>query len=186
MKNSVRALFFIAAFTLAPALQAEEPKYNYYIGAGYSHIVAEYNNTNLFEDSFPGGEIYGGYQFHKNAALELGGFFTGDEDKQTGAVSTSFQLAGFYVGLLGILPVYERVNLLGDVGYMFMSKDIEASSGTSTASVDDVQDAFRVGAGAEFMMTDQVGLRGMVHYIYDNSDAIDYLMQYSASVVYHF
>lgn len=161
----------------------------FYIGAGYAHTMLSYegNLDQSFADSFPGGEVFGGYRFHEYGALELGGYATMEEEQRNGTLTTNFQMMGAYISLVGIAPVHENLNLLADVGYMIMYKDISATSAFGSSAADDgTQDGLRTGLGFEILFSEELGLRSMAHYLQDTSDGIDYQLQYSAAVVYHF
>lgn len=180
---------FMLTTTLATAVQATE--LNPYVGAGYTFADAGYGSgfDALAESKHHAGFISAGVRPHQNWGVEAFYQLSKDEDKTFGNMlntETGFQAAG--VDVLGYVPVHDKVDLIGTVGlgYYWFKADY---SGVLAGSEKENNLGWRIGAGAQYHMTDNVSVRGMVRYVKlhnDSVDVVDDLTDVSVGVYWHF
>ncbi len=202
------------AFLISPA-HAEDIPFKPYIGLDLQHTSVDYNNNydiggglaldgeTILEDGFNGANIHIGSRFHKYFGAELGYFRTQSESKDTASgatvgpstvatadFSTDVKLQGFTLDALGYLPIdkEERFELIGTAGVSWIKGEVEATvPGVGSADVDDSEIGFRLGAGAQYNVTDNIDLRGLVRYQKVDFDNIaDNAWTYSLGVNYSF
>jgi len=158
--------------------------------------------------SYPGATIYIGNKFTENFGVELGFDYSGTKKKmstttETGNVggvaanatvteTAKVSRRGAHLDLVGFLPINECINLFGSVGYGWVKPKISIQNVTvanvagipiPTITEQDTlkgkaNSVFRLGAGAEWMMTDMFGLRGKVGWettsaLYGTNEADD-------------
>jgi OmpA-OmpF porin, OOP family len=171
---------------LAAALIATPVSAQWYVGAniGASDIK---RNDSIQADQFlelgfdsaittsdkrdTGGRIFGGYQLHKNVAIEaayvdLGKFSFRGDVMPTGSLIATTKISGFELAAVGTLPLSERFELFARLGAF--SGETKTSY-SSTGSVEILNGAatqksrntkLTYGAGATFNMNKKVSLRG--------------------------
>jgi opacity protein-like surface antigen len=143
--------------------------------------------------SYNGGNIFLGGRWC-DFGLELGYDFTGRKSRTfrgapgarlvpgtTATFGTDFakvknRFDGWHVDLNGYMPVCDCLELIGSLGYGWVrprfSVDyaIVDTAGTRLFTADDISNhnryrgVFRLGAGAQYMVTECVGIRGMVRW----------------------
>jgi len=148
----------------APA-QAQSVESGLYAGAGYTHYSAE--------DDVSVGGITGrlGYQVNKYFAVEGEGTF-GVMDDTVNVLGTDVDVEldnAWGVYGVGTLPVSERVNLFGRVGWAKVS--VEGSAAGVSASAED--DGVGYGVGGTFGLTDRFALRAEYTRLEGDDDAVD-------------
>jgi OOP family OmpA-OmpF porin len=133
---------FIFAF-VATALLASAPAFaaddaGFYVGAGFGEAAVEVNDivdSGLkFDDSGTTWKLVGGYKFMKYLAAELEYFDSSDaEDRWTGEfegfseeLKVKIGLSGFNASAVGILPLGEKFNVFGKLGFVMWDADFEA------------------------------------------------------------
>lgn len=142
----------------------------------------------LFQKSYPGASIYIGSRFCENFGFELGYDWSGHKKKDWNIASgTTFfgttntssfsgtakvRRTGGHLDLLGYLPVIDCFDIFGSIGYGWVESKIDISnvamvngrplstvaSGVSSLSGKG-RSVLRLGIGANYMVTDYVGLR---------------------------
>lgn len=182
MKKTI--LMTTAAMTmLAIPAQAEEIKFKPYLGFDLQRMAVSYDNNldDALEDTLNGGNVHAGVRFGKYMGLELGYFRTleGKQDVNynlaalTGTPgdvvsSTKVRTQGLTLDAMGYLPVTDRLDLIGTAGISWTKADLQvggiAYGTTGTIEDDDSKFGFRVGAGAQYSLTDQLNVRGLVRY----------------------
>lgn len=212
MKKAVTlslGLAMIAGF--APVAQAEEFfKFKPYVGIDLQHQAVDYNSdidlgggmlldgNSVLEDGLNGINIHVGNRFNKYFGGELGYFRTQNESKSIAAgdsvgnglvaatdFKTDVQLQGITLDALGYLPLgaSERFELIGTAGVSW----IKAEAKLDGVSDDSSELGYRVGAGAQFNVTEKVNLRGLVRYQSADFDGIaDDAYTYSVGMNYSF
>ena len=141
--------------------------------------VANQNLTTSLEDTDLGYQAMFGFRFHRYFAAELGLAQFGDMevtsradvdfDDGRGFVPTrlkvSHSVGGLVISAIGILPLHEKFELFGRVGYLFASASQQFSASidgenAGTGSVrGDSQDAV-LGAGFSFNINQVYSIRG--------------------------
>ncbi|HEY4083254.1 MAG TPA: outer membrane beta-barrel protein [Burkholderiaceae bacterium] len=97
--------------------------------------------------------IYGGYSFTPNLAVELGYTDLGRFDTTNGGLKAR----GTYADVVGKLPIADKFSLLGRVGaFNGHLKDVDNVNG----NVSDSGTRFKIGAGLQYDLTSNVALRG--------------------------
>ena len=160
-RNRPRTARYLAASALGFALTAPPlalaQSWNapgWYAGAGVGQSTLADEQDVLagdIDDSDTGWKIFGGTQFHPNAAVELGwvdfGEFTG-----TGA---TWEATGINVSLLGSWPVANQFSLFGKLGATRWDVDSNVAGATTSENGTD----FSYGIGAQYDFRDNVGAR---------------------------
>ncbi len=125
-------------------------------------------------------KIFGGYQANKYFAVEggyfdLGKFGFNANTLPPGSLSGNIKVKGMNLDLVGILPITERFSAFGRVGANYAhTRDTFAGTGAVTviranASTRDTN--IKYGAGIQFAMTENLGVRGEVER-YRINDAV--------------
>jgi OOP family OmpA-OmpF porin len=166
-----------ALLASAPAFAADDS--GFYIGAGFGQTAIEVNDVYdlgvKFDDSGTTWKILGGYKFMKYLAAELEYFDAGDaEDRwreEDGPYSAEARvkigLSGFNASAVGILPLGEKFNVFGKLGFVMWDADYEVRASIDLPDfVDEVRDRgtsdgtdLSWGIGAGFDFTDNLGAR---------------------------
>ena len=143
-----------------------------------------------FDQQSTGYKVLGGYQAHKNFAVELyyadlGAYnFTFSKTTPAGTGSGSTKVSAFGVDVLGILPITESLSALGRVGpYRRDSKGNFASAGASSTLTSRLSTNIKYGVGLEWAAMTAVGLRFEYEYYDDPGQSISML---SLGLVSHF
>lgn len=159
-KQTWVARLALGAAVLAGAMSAAQAE-GIYVGGGVG--VPDYHssiNGVTGGGSGTGVNLYGGYQFNPNLAVELGGYELGHIDNSTGKAN----VRGAYLDVVGAYPLNERFSLLGSAGV--------AQGRFDTTNGDDSSSAFKLGAGVQYQLTPALGLRAKYdRYMY--TDAFD-------------
>ena len=179
MKKTISALM-VAASAIAMSANAEAMEYNPYAGVEYG-----YSFLNGAEDSnnFNSGKIFVGSQYNENFGVEA--FYQrSTTDKKAG---DKFSYQAYGIDALGYLPLGcdQEVALIGTAGlgyYDFAYKEMgDRTDNESTWG-------YRLGAGAEYNVTENVAVRALARYTkldqrIDNSND---MMEYSLGARYNF
>jgi opacity protein-like surface antigen len=167
----------------APAQSMDYPAY---LGLGYSHLAATYEDAlpSGQPENFPGGEIFLGYRVHPNFNIEIGGFMTTEEKDDAESYSSEFR--GGYASIALVIPLFSRFHLLADIGYMIVSTNLSPNVPGVPSIEDGTKTGWRAGGGLEWFLTEHYGLRAMAHMLEAPSPGMDRLMQYDGALVYHF
>lgn len=131
-------------------------------------------------DRSTGFKLYGGYQFHRNFALEGGYFDLGKfgytaNTIPTGTLDGNIKLKGFNLDAVGILPITERFSALGRVGLNY-AQARDSFTGTGAVNVTNPNPSksgtnYKLGVGLQYAFTDALGLRAEVER-YRVNDAV--------------
>lgn len=159
-----------AAFGITPVLHAQSPETGFYAGVGVGRSKARDAcnpvpsvTITSCDDTDTAWRIFGGYRLHRNVAVEMG-YADGGKYKASGIVS-GVQATGevkakaFDFDVVGILPLYEQFSLLAKVGFAAWNLDASGSALGLTASQSANGTSFLYGAGAQYDLTRQFGLR---------------------------
>jgi OmpA-OmpF porin, OOP family len=118
-----------------------------------------------------GYRVFGGYQLHKNIAIEgayvdLGKFSSRSDVMPTGSLNGATKINGFELSVVGILPVSERFGLFARLG-AFSSDTKTAYSGTGSVEVITGAETqskrstqLSYGVGATYNVNKRIAVRG--------------------------
>ena len=148
-------------------------------------------------DRSTGFKLYGGYQFHRNFALEGGYFDLGKfgytaNTIPTGTLDGNIKLKGFNLDAVGILPITDRFSALGRVGLNY-AKASDSFAGTGAVSVANPNPSksgtnYKLGVGLQYAFTEALGMRAEVER-YRVNDAVGnkgHVDLFSVGLVYRF
>ena len=120
------------------------------------------------DDEERGFKLFGGYQFHRNFAAEVGYFDLGDFGFHTSTVPAGTQAAeikvkGGNLDLVGILPITEQFSAFGRVGAIY-AKTRGSFSGTGAVvtvnpNPRDSDWSYKYGLGLQYDFTQHFGVR---------------------------
>ena len=176
MKYFTILLVSILILTSQLAHSADTPKSTYLgVGFGFGGYYAENTPESQIDDiAFYKLDLYGGWQFHPNVALELGaggGIFIG--------WFTTTEASTYYADLIGNYPLSQRVKLLGSVGIARVAveqSDIFSQAGLYNDATETTV-AGKLGTGFEYdILTEykvDLSLRLKANYYIANSQLVD-------------
>ena len=114
-------------------------------------------------------KLFGGYQFNRNFALELGYFDLGEFGFRSttvpvGTLDGRIKLQGFNLDLVGTLPLTERLSALARVGVQ-TAKAKDTFTGTGAVSVSNPNPSeratnYKLGAGLQYAFSPSFLVRG--------------------------
>lgn len=199
----------IAAAT-SPAAMAED--LGWYGGANVGRSAATIDDPRITSGLAAGGlgtsaisdrdrstgfKLYGGYQFHRNFALEGGYFDLGKfgytaNTIPTGTLDGNIKLKGFNLDAVGILPITDRFSALGRVGLNY-AQARDSFSGTGAVNVTNPNPSknstnYKLGVGLQYAFTEALGMRAEVER-YRVNDAVGnkgHVDLFSVGLVYRF
>jgi OmpA-OmpF porin, OOP family len=188
MKNKIALATATATAAVATLmLAAAAPSHaQWYVGASVGKSDITFNNATQSEQFLDlgyldpvttsrnrdtGYRLFGGYQLHKNVALEaayvdLGKFGFRTDVSPAGSLIASTRISGFELSALGLLPLNERFTLFARIGALAGdtktsyagSGSVEALLGGETQSKRSTQLSY--GAGATFAINNRLAVRG--------------------------
>jgi OmpA-OmpF porin, OOP family len=170
VKLLLAGLLAAMGVALSPSLHAQMSMSGFYagVGVGQSHASDACEGASALgfscDDKDTAWRIFGGYQFHKNFALELG---YADLGKAHGSgvvlgtpISVDVKAKAWDLVAVGILPVMEQLSLHGKLGFARWDVDASANAtGIGSASASDNGTDLTYGVGAQYDFTKQVGMR---------------------------
>ena len=157
-KPTILALSLMSVFATSQ-LQADS---NFYIGAA---VTQSYVDETGLDDDDTGGKFFIGYQFNNYFAIE-GSYYDFGEFNDSG---NEFALDGYDLGVVGILPVSNRVSLFGKVGVH--EWDAEASGAASGLTLGASGSDVFFGVGIDYDISNRWTIRGEIeHYEVEDID----------------
>ena len=148
-----------AAMAVSTGALAQATVPHFYIGA-------DYGKTDIEDEDDTGFKFFGGYQFHKHIAVELGyGMLF---DKNSVEVTTMEAVA------VGIFPLNNQFSIIGKLGLANVEAEGPGGSEDKTE--------LTYGIGVQWDFTRNLGARAQWQR-YDTDDAVDYL---SIGIVWKF
>ncbi len=146
-----------------------------YVGADYQFnkygnkdqplFGAGVQSDDISDISLNGGNIHVGARIHKNMGVELGYFQTETAKKTNSALfvgETETDAKGATLDLLGYYPVSKELELIGTVGVSYAKMTLGGSAVTAVSDEEEIKP--RIGAGAQYWLTDNINTRGLVRY----------------------
>ena len=159
------ALFFGlalgAAMPLAAQAQATAP--GIYAGGGFGQSEALEYECDLLPECKKKGtayRVFGGYQFHRNFAVEVGYTDLGKVSSNSpGAFDEIIKAKASDVTLVGSYPATERFSFYGKVGAYYANTSKHRQT-TTTIIVKESHGNPTFGAGLQYFVTQNLALRG--------------------------
>jgi len=161
----------------APATTSDGFFFKPYIGADYEYSNVSYNNVtgtgvsygDIFADSFNGGDVHVGARIQKYLGFEAGYFDTASESKSNilgTSLSSSAKFDGWTLDAMGYLPVddAQKFELIGTAGIARTTASGTITVSGTTYSANGSETKGRIGAGAQYWITDNLNVRGLVRY----------------------
>jgi hypothetical protein len=183
MRTLLVPVVFVLAFTTAQAAEK-----GIYVGGNYSYSRASDDSASRFSDAaaenFSGYAPYAGYKFNKNIAMELGysGLIEQAGNKSFGSTSYSDdgRYWGVYGDVVGMYPMADDISLLGSVGYA------RVNLASTSLSAENDSNAYRFGFGAQWDISNKIGVRAIVRYVGTDFASINNYVQGTVGLNYQF
>jgi len=141
----------LAAALLAPAAMAQSADGSgIYVGGLVGRVRFSEDCPQSCDESSRGVRAFAGYQFNRYFGLEVGAASLGETKNEELGVPVKTQVRLVDASLLGHWHLAEKVALFGRLG---------AYSGKTTGTVTDTGTGVTLGAGAQFAVTPNLGLR---------------------------
>lgn len=190
---------FVAVIGLAHAEDGVRP----YVGVDYTRAMYSYDTDrsagvsakDIFKDSANGVTPYIGLRVNKYFSTEMSYLQTASAEEKnvlgTG-INTKYKLHGFAIDAIGSLPVdqKETFSVLGSAGVGSYKADLSMSAnglGTLLKGNTDSDVGYKLGAGAQYQLTDHIGIRAMGRYIkVDVNNTLDHITTGDIGVNYRF
>lgn len=163
------------------------------IGGGRAHMkdaCSGLTGISSCDDTDTSFKIFGGYQFDDNWGLELGYVDFGKATASGAGASGEAKVNGLTLAGVGTLPINDLFSVFGKLGFVRYDLKVSGSSPGVTFSAEDKNSALMYGVGAQYNVTEQVGIRAEWELFKKVGDSgttgesdID---QLSASLVYKF
>lgn len=184
----------IAAVTSMSSAYAAEDEFFFkpYVGADYQYnyygnedFGAGVKSDDIMDTGLHGGNIHAGARVHKYLGAEFGYFQTQEGSKDLAAgIESNVKIKGATLDVLGYLPVAERAELIGTVGVSYAKADMDV---TGLGSDNESEWKPRLGAGAQYWLTDNLNARGLLRYQWaDFKDSVDNAVIASIGVNWQF
>ena len=170
MKLLIAALS-LAALAFAGSALSQQKESGIYIGGA----LGQAEQSDQCSSTAPGvscdnkdsaWKIFGGFQFSRYFAAELGYANLGEASASAGAVSATDEATAIELVALGMFPVVERFSIFGKLG--FASVDVDTPLGGDTKT------ELTYGIGAQYDVTPMIGAR-VQWQRYDTDQEIDLL-----------
>ena len=156
------------SFGLSSSLYAQMSTSNFYAGASFGQTKAKDACNGAAasgfscDDSDTAGRIFGGYQFNRNLAAELGyaelGKVTANSVDPGAPGSINWKARAWDIQAVGIMPLSEQFSLLGKLGVALWRLDL-TESGSTPMSSSPTGTKLTYGVGGQYDFTNKVGMR---------------------------
>lgn len=186
MKKTVGALM-IAVSAIAYTANANAEKlgnmeYKPYVGIDYSYSRV---NAKHFRPSLNSMPINVGVNYNKYFGTEAYFQYSDEYKKSVGLAHLKTQMQSYGLDLMGYLPLGcdNKFSLVGTFGL----GDYKAKNKIAGYTLRDSGYGWRYGAGAQYNITENVAVRGIVRYVdVHKIRDVDHLMEYNLGVRYTF
>lgn len=156
----------------------------------YTHAFYESGGNQLAENNIHGANVHVGARIHKNLGIEAGYLWTqtASKDNVVGTtIDTDVRLSGFTLDALGYLPVADKLELIGTIGVSSLHGKFQFRGAGGSVSFTDSETKGRIGAGAQYWLTDKINARMLVRYQgADFSDTVKYAVVATAGLNWQF
>ncbi len=178
-----------AAVLLSSNVQAMEWKP--YVGLDYVYSMVDLaEGDSYFEDKLNAFAVSAGTRFHKNFGMEA--FYQRSEEgekKFFETVKAKDKYQAYGVDFIGYMPLgcEQKFELLGSLGLGYY--DVDASvkeGGYKLSSYSDTGIGYRIGAGMQYNLTENMSARVMARYVDTDIDALDNIVDVTAGIRYSF
>ncbi|MFM8454034.1 MAG: outer membrane beta-barrel protein [Gammaproteobacteria bacterium] len=191
MKNIAKSLVVAGALALTGVASAMIDDLNPYLGLDYKHswshkrVQMTGSDQDVLAKTFPGGSVYLGSRFHENFGVELGYDFSKKKEQTfrmpalsginaAGDVKSKLAFSGARFDLNAYLPLDNCFELVGSLGLGWVKPRLSfenvslTQAGFNSLGFNQVSTKHKVvarlGAGAQYMVNDNIGLRGLVRW----------------------
>lgn len=159
----------ISHAALADSKPAGDFFFKPYVGANYDYVSVNYqgNLDSVLKDSIHGGDLHVGARIHKYVGIEASYLLTQKAEKNNvlgSGINTGVKIEGGTFDVLGYAPVTEKFEVIGTVGLSVLkaTADLNGAGGAASSSETEVRGRF--GGGAQYWVTDNLNIRGLVRY----------------------
>lgn len=168
MKKQVFIFLLLTLLGQSHQAKADGFYFKPYVGANYDYAHLNYKDggDQLAEDNLNGGDIHVGARIHKYLGFEGSYLWTADGRKSDvlgSGINTSVSATGFALDAMGYLPVMDKLELIATAGVSRLTEHAK-SSGALVLSSTESETKGRIGAGAQYWLTDNLNARGIVRY----------------------
>ncbi len=169
-KKLVSVLVSAATLLSGTAFADFDPQF--YVGAEaqatHLHFKNKKNTLKLVKKAWWGGGAFLGSRFNENLGVELGYALIGKKTA-TNAQNTfraSSKRKNAYFDIMGYLPIDCAMDLIASVGagHTTVHKKSKFWQGNTSCQNKDYSTKVRVGVGAQYKVTDNIGARLMLNY----------------------
>ncbi|MDH5833318.1 outer membrane beta-barrel protein [Luteimonas kalidii] len=143
----------LAVVLLAGASVAQAQDSGFYAGVGAGQALVD---ERAYDDEDTAFSAFGGYQFHRNFALEAG--YSDFGSLEPDAAGTDLELTSASLTAVGILPFTERFSGYAKAGFQRWELDRAIPGLTGTAKDDGTDPVY--GLGLQYRFSDLIALRG--------------------------
>lgn len=151
MRNTLLSLSVAAVLGLT-AFGAHAQDTGAYIGAGVGQAFVD---EGAYDDEDTAYSVFGGYQFHRNFALEAG--YTDFGKLEADAAAPALEASSVSLAAVGILPFTERFSGYAKAG--IQRWDLDDALPGLTGTLDDSGTDALYGAGVQYRFNDRLALR---------------------------
>lgn len=161
-----------------------------YIGLDYVYSMSDiddYDGINVLEEDLNAFAVSLGLKFNRYVGLET--FYQQSEEGEKtvlGVVRTEDKYKAYGLDLVGYLPVAHQFDFLGTVGVGYYDVDVTAKAYGMEVSGSDDGFGWRIGAGGQFNITNNWGIRVMARYVDPDVEGLNNMVDISAGIRYTF
>ena len=185
MKQVMKSLVVVGAMLVAGSAAANIDEVKPSIGVDFLQAYMKGQNSvtvsgrtvnvsDLVAKSYPGATVYLGAKFMENLGAEVGYDLSSNKKRTTTVGTTSFSArvkrTGWHLDLVGFLPMNDCSNLFASLGAGWVKAKMSDVSGTTGAVVTSItasskmKTVWRLGVGANYMLTEMFGVRAKVGF----------------------
>ena len=164
-----------------------------YVGLDYVYSMADIDKVDgekMFEEDLNAFAITAGAKLHKNFGLEAFYQQSMEESKNSTEGKGKDEYNAFGIDAIGYLPIDQagKFELLGSLGIGYYDVDYKLREHATGVRYSDGDDGFgyRIGAGAQYNITENVAARVMARYADIDVDGIDNMVDVTAGIRYSF
>lgn len=191
IRKIVKGLLLASSVAVCVGAFAEMEDVNPLVGIDFKQTWARGNDglSDVLPKSYPGFDIFVGSRFHENFGVEVGYDWSLKKHKHStgttvyngytvnGPIKTSARFQGPRLEVAGFLPLENSFELVGRVGLSYVKANLHTVGFQTTTVTDASGNAvsnpwgsetgkskllMRAAGGAQYMVADNVGLRGLV------------------------
>lgn len=165
-----------------------------YVGLDYVYSMTDIDKVDgekLFEEDLNAFAITAGAKMHKNFGLEAFYQQSREESKDNNDFTKGKdEYNAFGLDAIGYLPIDHegKFELLGSLGIGYYDVDYKLKDRLSGDRISEGDDGFgyRIGAGAQYNITENVAARVMARYVDLDVDGMDNMVDVTAGIRYSF